>query len=75
MLKKVDVFFLYFSFACSKRKVPKPACRQAGKKTASGFQRPTNGSIPKPDKPFAPAFYCLIVFHFFNPGLTSPSGF
>jgi hypothetical protein len=30
-------------FACSKKKVPK-------EKTASGFQRPTIGSLPKPGK-------------------------
>jgi hypothetical protein len=35
-------------FCLSKRKEPK-------KKTASDFQRPTNGSIPKPGKPFVPA--------------------
>jgi hypothetical protein len=59
MIKKADIFFLYFSFACPKEKYQK-------KKTASDFQRPTYGSSPKPDKPFVPVFYFLIGFDFFH---------
>jgi len=52
-----------------RQKRTKPACRftcrlpaegmegMAGReKDGLGFRRPTNGSIPKPDKPFVPAF-------------------
>jgi hypothetical protein len=44
------------------------------KKTASGFQRPTIGSIPKPDKPFVPVLFFFLI-NFFILVLTSPSGF
>jgi len=47
---------LFFSFARPKEKNEK-------KKTASGFQRPTFGSIPKPGKPFGTVFIDKLYFY------------
>jgi hypothetical protein len=46
---------MFISFA--RPKETNQTCLPAGReKDGLGFQRPTNGSIPKPDKPFVPAF-------------------
>ena len=47
---------MYFSFACPKEKVPK-------EKDSLSFRRPTNGSIPKPVKPFVQRSWNGIVSH------------